>query len=132
MSAHDKKTGSMKTPLARARGLGSAGHGSGHWLAQRITAAAAIPLCLWLAYSIIALRGVSHAVFTGWLASPVNAVLTILFVFGVFYHAALGLQVVIEDYVHSKWVKLPSLIVMKLALFALGVVAVFSVLKVAL
>lgn len=131
MSAHHNKT-SIRSPLARARGLGSAGHGSGHWLAQRVTAVAAIPLCLWLVYSIVALRGASHTVLIDWLASPVNAVSMILFVITVFYHAALGLQVVIEDYVHCECVKLPSIIGMKLALFALAVVSVFSVLKVAL
>lgn len=131
MSAHHKKT-SIKSPLARARGMGSAGHGTGHWIAQRVTAVAAIPLSLWLVYSIVVLRGASHGVFTDWLAQPLNAILMILFIISVFYHTALGLQVVIEDYVHRECVKLPSLIGMNLALFALAVVSVFSVLKVAL
>lgn len=123
---------SIKTPLARARGLGSAGHGSGHWIAQRVTAIANIPLVIWLVYSIISLIGSDYAVFTAWLSEPINAVAMILFVISVFYHAALGLQVVIEDYVSCECMKIASIIGVKLGLFALAVAAVFSVLKVAL
>ncbi|MCC6598598.1 MAG: succinate dehydrogenase, hydrophobic membrane anchor protein [Alphaproteobacteria bacterium] len=127
-----EKQGSMRSPLARARGLGAAGHGSGHWMAQRFTAIANIPLTLWLVYSIITLKGASHEVFVAWLGQPVNAVLMILFLLSVFYHAALGLQVVIEDYVHCSCAKITALIGIKFALLALAMASILSILKVAL
>jgi succinate dehydrogenase / fumarate reductase membrane anchor subunit len=126
------KSSRMQTPLAKARGLGSAGHGSSHWLAQRVTAIANIPLVIWLVYSIVGLAGVNYDLFVYWLSQPINAVLMILFVLNSFYHAAMGLQVVIEDYVHCECMKIAAIIGVKLGLFALGVACVFSVLKVAL
>ena len=80
----------MKTPLARARGLGSAKEGAEHWMSQRITAIANIPLVIWFVFSVVSLRGANHAEFTSWLAEPVNAVLAILFIISTFYHAVLG------------------------------------------
>ena len=122
----------IKSPLARARGLGSAGHGSDHWMKQRITAIANIPLVLWLVYSIVSLKGASHAEFTSWLAEPVNAILMILLIISVVYHAVLGSQVVVEDYIHSEWFKTLKLIGNKLFFFALAVACIFSILKIAL
>ena len=122
----------IKTPLARARGLGSAGHGSDHWMKQRITAIANIPLVLWLVFSIVSLKGASHAEFTSWLGEPINAILMILFVVSTFYHAVLGSQVIVEDYIHSEWFKTLKLIGNKLFFFALGVACIFSILKIAL
>lgn len=118
------------SPLARARGAGSAHHGSGHWLHQRITAVANIPLMLWLVWSVVHMRGWEYADVTMWLAQPVNAILMVLAVLSTFYHAVLGLQVVIEDYVHCECMKLASLIGLRLVFVALGVAAIFSVLKV--
>ncbi|MAF97148.1 MAG: succinate dehydrogenase, hydrophobic membrane anchor protein [Micavibrio sp.] len=122
----------MKTPLARARGLGAAGHGSDHWMAQRITAFANVPLVIWFVYSLVSLKGADYVSFTTWLAEPVNAILAILFIISNFYHAALGLQVVIEDYIHCEVMKTVKLVVMKLVLFGLGTAAIFSILKIAL
>ena len=122
----------IKTPLGRARGLGSAKEGSDHWMSQRITAIANIPLVLWFVYSIVSLNGASHAEFTSWLAQPLNAILAILFVISIFYHAKLGAQVVTEDYFHGEAVKFVKLIAQKLVLFALGIACVFSILKIAL
>ena len=122
----------IKTPLGRARGLGSAKEGADHWMAQRITAIANIPLVLWLVYSIVDLKGASHAEFTGWLAEPVNAILMILFILSVFYHAKLGTQVVTEDYVHNEGCKFLKLIAMKLFFYGAGVACIFSILKIAL
>ena len=113
----------MKTPLARARGLGAAGHGSDHWMAQRITAFANVPLVIWFVYSLVSLKGADYVSFTTWLAEPVNAILAILFIISNFYHAALGLQVVIEDYIHCEVMKTVKLVVMKLVLFGLGTAA---------
>lgn len=118
------------SPLARARGAGSSHHGSGHWLHQRITAVANVPLMLWLVWSVVHLPGADYQDISLWLAQPVNAILMVLAVLSIFYHAVLGLQVVIEDYVHCEFSKIASLIVLRLSFAALGVAAIFSVLKV--
>lgn len=121
----------IKTSLARARGLGSAHHGAEHWLAERITSLALIPLVIWLVYSIVSLAGADYSTFTMWLAEPVNAILMLLFLIVTFYHAALGCQVIMDDYIHHEAVKFISVIVMKLVFGALAVACVFSVLKIA-
>lgn len=126
-----KKGASIQTPMARARGLGSAKSGVGHWWHQRITAIANIPLVIWLVYSIVQLKGADYEVFSTWLAEPVNAVLMILFIISTFYHAVLGSQVVVEDYIESECLKIAKLIVQKLVFIALGVACIFAVLKVA-
>lgn len=122
----------IKTPLGRARGLGSAKEGTDHWMAQRITAIANIPLMLWLVYSIVSLKGASHAEFSHWLAHPVNAILMILVVISTFYHAKLGSQVVVEDYIHHEGFKMMKLIGMKLFFLAAAVACIFSIFKIAL
>jgi len=122
----------IKSPLARARGLGSAKEGSDHWMKQRITAIANLPLMIWFVYSVVDLRGSSHAEFTSWLAEPLNAILAILMIISVFYHAVLGSQVIVEDYIHSEWFKTLKLIGTKLFFFGLAVACIFSILKIAL
>lgn len=121
----------LKTPLSRARGLGSARDGVTHWLHQRITAVASIPLTLWLVWNVVTLKGASYEVFTAWLAEPLNAILMILLIMSVFYHAALGCQVVAEDYIHHEGLKIYKLIGIKLFFIATAVASVFSVLKIA-
>ena len=91
----------LRTPLARAMGLGSAKEGVQHWWAQRVSAVALVLLGLWFVASLIALAGADHLRVVAWLHGPLAAVLTILMLAAVFYHTALGLQVVIEDYVHT-------------------------------
>lgn len=130
MSAHGKKE-SLQTPLAKARGHGSAHHGADHWLHQKITAIANVPLVIWLVYSIVDLKGASYAEFTAWLAAPLNAVLMILLIISVLYHARLGTQVVIEDYIASPCLRTAKLIGIRLFFFAIGVACIFSVLKIA-
>lgn len=131
MSTNNQKS-SVMTPLARARGLGSAHHGYAHWAAQRLTAVAAVPLTIWLVYSVVRLQGADHEIFTAWLAQPFNALAMIFLVVAAFYHAALGLQVVIEDYVHCGCVKTASIVAVKFGLLALAAASVFSILAVAL
>lgn len=121
----------IESPLAKARGTGAAHNGVDHWIAQRITAVANIPLMLWLVWSVVNMQGWSHEVFTAWLAAPLNTVLMILAVISVFYHAALGLQVIIEDYVHQEACKITKLLLMRFFFFAAGVGCIFSILKVA-
>lgn len=131
MSMKWENTG-MKSNLARAKGLGAAGHGPDHWIAQRITAIANIPLVIWAVYSIIGLIGMDFYDVTDWLGQPMNAILMILFIISTFYHAILGAQVVTEDYIHNEGFKVFKLLAQKLFLGALGVACVFSILKVAL
>lgn len=119
------------TPMKRAKGIG--GHpGVSHWLHQRITAAALLPLVVWLVFSVMRLKGANYMEFTAWLAQPWNAGLLILLILASFYHAALGLQVVYEDYISCKGLRLIKVIGAKLFFIALGAACLFSILKVAL
>ncbi len=125
------EAGGLKSPLARAKGLGSISEGADHWISQRITAIANIPLMIWLVYSVVNMIGANYYEFGAWLAEPLNAILMILVVLSTFYHAVLGSQVVIEDYIHHEGFKLFKLIGQKLFFIAMGVAAIFSILKVA-
>jgi len=122
---------SFKTPLGKVRGLGSARNGTGHWWMQRLTALALVPLGLWLMASLVALVGSNHAAVLAWLDRPVPAVLMILLLCAGFYHAKLGLQVVVEDYVHSESLKLILQVLINFACVGLGIACVFAVLKIA-
>ncbi len=127
-----KNMNTIKTPLASARGLGSAHDGVHHWVMQRVTAVAAALLCLWLAWSGLSMPGWNYETFTAWQAAPPHAVLTILAVIAIFYHASLGIQVILEDYVHQEFMKFAAIRVNQAAFFAAAVACVFSVLKIAL
>lgn len=120
-----------KAPLSRARGLGTGGDVVGHWMLQRFTAIANIPLVLWMVCNVVRLRGADHATVTAWLAEPINAIPALLFVLSVFTHAVVGLQVVIEDYIHGEGSKILLLWTVKMLVVALGVASVFSILKIA-
>jgi succinate dehydrogenase / fumarate reductase membrane anchor subunit len=121
---------SMQTPLAKVRGLGSAKEGLHHWWAQRLTALALIPLSLWFVYSLVCTTGADYATVIAWLGQPMNAVLMLLFLFALYYHAALGLQVVIEDYIDSEWQKIACLILVKFLIWLAGLSSALSVLKI--
>ena len=121
----------MRSPLGRAIGLGSAKEGVDHWWWQRVSSIALVPLALWFVISVIRLAGADLETVVLWLDNPVAAVLFVLLIAATFYHGALGLQVVIEDYVANEGVKFAALIVMKLAAFLLAALAVFCVLKLA-
>lgn len=122
---------SLRTPLGRARGLGSAKTGAHHWWMQRLTAVALVPLTLWFVYSIVSIAGADSATAYAWLARPLNAVLMLLLIAATFHHLHLGVQVVLEDYIHEEGVKVASIMAVKLLSIALGVASAFSVLKVA-
>ena len=121
----------LRTPEARVRGLGSAHHGLAHWWAQRLTAVALIPLTLWFVAHLCATVGADFAAARASLHEPINAILTILLVLAGFHHGQLGLQVVIEDYVHAEWAKITLIVLVKLLAVALGAACLFAVLKVA-
>lgn len=123
---------SLRTPLGKVRGLGSAKEGTDHFWMQRLTAVALVPLTLWFVVGVVAHAGASYGDFVAWLSSPLSGGLMILLLVATFYHALLGLQVVIEDYVHTEWKKLASLIVMRFLCILLGVIGVLSVLKIML
>lgn len=120
---------SMMNPLARVRGLGSAKEGTHHWIAQRMTAVALVPLTLWFVISLICLIGADLAELKAWMGNPFNAVLMILTVAAGFHHAQLGLQVVIEDYIHGHGAKIAALWLTKGAAIFFGAAAVFAVVK---
>lgn len=122
----------MRSPLGRVLGLGAAKEGPGHWWSQRVTAVALVPLVLWLVYSLLALSGQDYASVIQWLQNPLHAVLLAVFLVTMFYHSYLGLQVVIEDYLHLGWLKVAVLILLKFAHVLLVAIAVFAVLQIAL
>lgn len=121
-----------RSPLAIARGLGSAKDGVGHWWAQRLTAIALVPLTLWFVYVLLSMNGLGYDDARYWIASPVVAVTLVLYLAVLFYHSQLGLQEVVEDYVHHEGLKLATLVLLKFAHVVLAVAAIFAVLKIAL
>jgi succinate dehydrogenase / fumarate reductase membrane anchor subunit len=121
----------MRSPLGRARGLGSAREGVEHWWMQRVTAAALIPLTLWFVASLIALTGSDYNAFIAWLKAPVVAILMVLLLIALFHHTALGLRVIVEDYVHTDWAKIPAVVAIYWACFALAVAGIFATLLIA-
>ncbi|MEZ5447657.1 MAG: succinate dehydrogenase, hydrophobic membrane anchor protein [Thiolinea sp.] len=122
---------SLVTPLKKARGLGSAKGGVHHWWMQRVTAIALVPLTLWVAFSVAAMSGESYATVLTYFSSPFNVAMLALFLFAGFYHAALGLQVVIEDYIHNEGMKLAALVGMKFAIALIGIMSIFAVIRTA-
>ena len=122
----------LRSPLGRARGLGSARAGAAHWWAQRLTAIALVPLTLWFIFAVIGLRGADQHAMVVWLASPVSLVLMLALILATFYHLQLGLQVVIEDYVHDHAMKLASVLAMKAACVLLALACFISALKLGL
>ena len=122
---------SHRNPLGQARGLGSAKSGTGHWWAQRVTALALIPLGLWFAVAALQYARADYVDVITWLHQPQTAILMSLFLSALFYHAYLGVQVVIEDYVHAEWLKLTTLLVIKFASILLAVAGIFTALRIA-
>ena len=122
---------SLKSDLGQVRGLGSAKEGTAHWWAQRVTAVALVPLSLWFVWSATTLVGVDQVGFKEWLNHAANLMLMTLFVGFLFYHMQLGLQVVIEDYIHGEKSKVTSLVFNLFVAVFFGVSSVIALLKVA-
>ena len=120
----------LRSPLSRARGLGSAKEGTGHFWHQRLTSLLLVPLVLWLGFSLAAMP-VDHATLTEWIGQPLVTVALLLLIVALFYHSQLGLQVVIEDYVSSHSRRTVTLLLSNLACLLFGLVGVVSVLSIA-
>jgi len=121
---------SLQTPLHRVKGLGSAHSGTGHFWRERVSAAALIPLSLWFAYAAIGLAGTTTSAPLQFFAQPVNAFLMASFVIISLYHAAMGVQVVIDDYVHSAGTKIALFLLVRLFVIATGSACLIALLRI--
>ncbi len=122
----------LRTPLSKVKGLGSAKGGTDHFWMQRVTALALIPLVIWFCLSLAFMPNANYATMLTWLSSPFNAVLLIVTLIAGFYHAALGMQIIFEDYISNHGTRIIAIIVSNLLLFFFAALGVFSVLKIAL
>jgi len=122
----------LRSPLGRARGLGSAQTGFHHWWVERVEAVALVPLTVWFIVSLLHLVGGSHQAVIDWLSSPVSMVLMLLLIVATFHHFSLGVQSVLDDYVHQPTIKLWSLLAIKAACVLLALLCIVSVLKIGL
>ena len=118
-----------RTPLARARGLGSAKDGVGHWWVQRLTAIALIPLVVWFAVSLVMLSGADYAVVRAWIGSPLVMVLLILTIGVGLHHGQLGMQVVLEDYTDGAW-RVALIVLVKFIAVVFGLGAIVAILRI--
>ena len=123
---------SYRTPLARARGLGSAKSGAGHWMSERVTSVALVPLSLWAVYAALLVSTAGYEGAVALLHSPVNAVLAILLIAVSCAHMKMGMQVIVEDYIHKSGTKIVLLLLSAAVCWLAGALGVFSILKVAL
>jgi len=119
------------TRIGRVRGLGSAHHGAHHWLVQRFTAIGNLLLVLWFVFSLVMLPDYSYATVYGWLSAPFAATAMVLLIISTFWHARLGMQVMLEDYVHGAN-RFAAILLLNLVFFAAGVFGVVSVIRIAL
>jgi succinate dehydrogenase / fumarate reductase membrane anchor subunit len=122
---------SLETPLHKVRGMGSSHSGVSHFWRQRVTAAALIPLSIWFSVSVLGLMGAHEAATLAFLSQPLNAILMATFVVILLFHMALGLQVVIDDYVHGNASKLLLMLTMRGFSIAAGAVSIFALLRIA-
>lgn len=122
---------SYRTDHSRARGLGAAKHGAGHWIAERVSAIALIPLCIWIVFAAVRLSTAGYGDAVNFVSNPINASLVFLLIVVTFWHMHAGVRVVIEDYIHETLGK-TALLLLNLFICALGAtLAAFSILKVA-
>jgi succinate dehydrogenase / fumarate reductase membrane anchor subunit len=128
MSARDK----LRNPLKTARGLGSAKDGTHHFIVQRITAIALVALGLYVLGLVVYLAGADYATVRGAVANPCNAVILVAFLVAMFWHAQLGMQVVIEDYVHTPWLAVTSQLAVRFVCVLAAIASVLAVIRIAL
>jgi succinate dehydrogenase / fumarate reductase membrane anchor subunit len=122
----------MRSGLGRARGLGSAKSGTAHWFAERVSSVALVPLTLWFILALFSLAGAPRAAVGAWLASPLNAALMLALILITFQHMAMGLQVVMEDYMHEEKPRLLAILAMKGITGILALMSIIAVLKLAI
>jgi len=122
---------SLRSPLGRVEGLGSAKDGTGHWWSQRVTAVALVPLTLWFLMSLLSLPALDYATVRTWLSFPLSAFLAVLLVAVLTYHSYLGTNEVVEDYVHSGGMKLLTLLSLRFLYVLIGGASIFAILRVA-
>ena len=120
----------FRSHLRHARGMGSAKEGTHHWLAQRVTALALLPLTFWLVFSLVTLSLEGHLEFITWLSSPISGTLMILFLLVSFHHGQLGIQVVVEDYISNITIRRTLLILTKFISYLLATLGIVSVLRI--
>lgn len=121
----------LRSPLGRVAGLGSAKSGVHHWWMQRLTSIALVPLSIWFTVSILSLPSLDHVTLVAWMAQSWTALLLIILVLVASYHSQLGVQVVVEDYVHHSGMKTLTLVSLTFVHGLLAVAGVFAILKVA-
>ena len=122
----------LRHPLANAKGLGSAKSGAHHFIVQRLTAVALVPLSIWFLFCVAGRIGTQYAEARGLIAQPLHGSLLAAFVIAAFYHAQLGLQVVVEDYIHTKWLELALQIAIKLGCIFGAIVSLLAIVRIAL
>lgn len=122
---------SLRSPMSRVLGLGTAREGVSHWWSQRVTAVALVILTLWFVAALLGFSDFSYASMTGWVARPVNAVLLILLTATLVYHSQLGIQVVVEDYVNHHGLKVATMLLINFIHIALAALGIFAVLRIA-
>ena len=121
----------LRTPLARVKGLGSAKEGVSHWWGQKWTSLILVPLVLWFCFALASLPAANYEAVVAWIQSPVRAVLLILIIGATFYHAQLGLQVIIEDYVPSHGARMTAIIIVNFLNLLFALIGIYAVLKIA-
>ena len=126
-----KSASQFRTPRSRVEGLGAAHTGTMHFLRQRISAAALVPLSIWFVFAAVRLVGADLAEVLVFLGEPLNAVLMLLFLATSLYHMSLGLQIIVEDYVHQEGAKLVLLVLVRFAMWGIGTAAAFALLRIA-
>jgi succinate dehydrogenase / fumarate reductase membrane anchor subunit len=122
----------LRNPIKVARGLGASQSGVGHWLTQRVTAVALIALGIWFVLMVLSLLHADYATARATVAKPWNATLLVAFILTMFWHAVLGLQVVIEDYVHVRWKEVALMLIIKFLAVLGALASVLAVLRIAL
>jgi len=132
MSAKGSMVKDRRNPLKVARGLGSSQSGVGHWWSQRVTAAALVLLGVWFVATVLCLLHADYTTARATVAKPWNALLLIAFVLTMFWHAVLGLEVVIEDYVHVRWKEVALMVAIKFLAVLGALASVLAVLRIAL
>jgi succinate dehydrogenase / fumarate reductase membrane anchor subunit len=122
---------SLRSPVGRVLGLGAAKDGVSHWWSQRMTSVALVLLTMWFVFALLRMPDFSYGYVFSWIAMPLHAVLLLLLIGTLVYHSQLGVQVVVEDYVHHHGLKVATMLLLTFAHVALAALAVFAVLRIA-